>query len=59
VAASILYDRDDNANISRYTAAPTGKVSSSKSSKGAGAMNAPFRIAAQRRLAPPVGMPKE
>lgn len=63
--ASILYDRDDNGEYFQIYSRTFGEgfffeiIERRGAYAGYGAMNAPFRIAAQRRLAPPVGMPKE
>jgi 4-hydroxyphenylpyruvate dioxygenase len=63
--ASILYDRDDNGEYFQIYSRTFGEgfffeiIERRGAYGGYGAMNAPFRIAAQRRLAPPIGMPKE
>ncbi|AYM65306.1 4-hydroxyphenylpyruvate dioxygenase [Agrobacterium fabrum] len=63
--ASILYDRDDSGEYFQIYSRTFGEgfffevIERRGAYGGYGAMNAPFRIAAQRRLAPPVGMPKD
>ncbi len=63
-AASILYDRDDNGEYFQIYSRTFGEgfffeiVERRGAYAGYGAMNAPFRIAAQRRLLRPEGMPK-
>ncbi|OLP55755.1 3-keto-5-aminohexanoate cleavage protein [Rhizobium rhizosphaerae] len=63
-AASILYDRDDQGEYFQIYSRTFGEgfffeiVERRGAYAGYGAMNAPFRIAAQRRLARPDGMPK-
>lgn len=62
--ASILYDRDDNGEYFQIYSRTFGEgfffeiVERRGAYNGYGAMNAPFRIAAQRRLLRPEGMPK-
>ncbi|OLP62636.1 3-keto-5-aminohexanoate cleavage protein [Xaviernesmea oryzae] len=62
--ASILYDRDDRGEYFQIYSRTFGEgfffeiVERRGAYAGYGAMNAPFRIAAQRRLARPDGMPK-
>ncbi len=63
-AASILYDRDDSGEYFQIYSRTFGEgfffeiVERRAAYGGYGAMNAPFRIAAQRRLLRPDGMPK-
>ncbi|MCX8998202.1 sugar phosphate isomerase/epimerase and 4-hydroxyphenylpyruvate domain-containing protein [Rhizobiaceae bacterium BDR2-2] len=63
-AAGILYDRDDNGEYFQIYSRTFGEgfffevVERRGAYGGYGAMNAPFRIAAQRRLLRPEGMPK-
>lgn len=63
-AASILYDRDDHGEYFQIYSRTFGEgfffeiVERRGAYGGYGAMNAPFRIAAQRRLLRPEGMPK-
>ncbi|HWU64090.1 MAG TPA: bifunctional sugar phosphate isomerase/epimerase/4-hydroxyphenylpyruvate dioxygenase family protein [Ensifer sp.] len=62
--ASILYDRDENGEYFQIYSRTFGEgfffeiVERRGGYAGYGAMNAPFRIAAQRRLGRPAGMPK-
>ncbi|WP_246705267.1 bifunctional sugar phosphate isomerase/epimerase/4-hydroxyphenylpyruvate dioxygenase family protein [Rhizobium sp. RM] len=64
-AASILYDRDDSGEYFQIYSRTFGEgfffeiVERRGNYAGYGAMNAPFRIAAQRRLDRPEGMPKQ
>ena len=64
-AASILYDRDDHGEYFQIYSRTFGEgfffeiVERRGAYGGYGAMNAPFRIAAQRRLLRPEGMPKQ
>ncbi|TRL40747.1 bifunctional sugar phosphate isomerase/epimerase/4-hydroxyphenylpyruvate dioxygenase family protein [Rhizobium straminoryzae] len=63
-AASILYDRDERGEYFQIYSRTFGEgfffeiVERRGDYAGYGAMNAPFRIAAQRRLARPAGMPR-
>jgi 4-hydroxyphenylpyruvate dioxygenase len=63
-AASILYDRDEKGEYFQIYSRTFGEgfffeiIERRGGYAGYGAMNAPFRIAAQRRLARPAGMPK-
>ena len=63
-AANILYDRDDNGEFFQLYAPTFGEgfiieiVQRRGAYAGYGAPNAPFRIAAQKRLMRPKGMPK-
>ncbi|MCM2293119.1 sugar phosphate isomerase/epimerase and 4-hydroxyphenylpyruvate domain-containing protein [Allorhizobium sp. BGMRC 0089] len=63
-AHSILYDRDDNGEYFQIYSRTFGEgfffeiVERRGGYAGYGAMNAPFRIAAQRRFLKPDGMPK-
>ena len=63
-AASILYDRDERGEYFQIYSRTFGEgfffeiIERRGGYAGYGAMNAPFRIAAQRRLARPAGMPK-
>ena len=63
-AANILYDRDDNGEFFQLYAPTFGEgfiieiVQRRGAYVGYGAPNAPFRIAAQKRLMRPKGMPK-
>lgn len=63
-AASILYDRDDNGEYFQIYSRTFGEgfffeiVERRGAYGGYGAMNAPFRIAAQRRLLRPEGLPR-
>jgi 4-hydroxyphenylpyruvate dioxygenase len=63
-AASILYDRDEKGEYFQIYSRTFGEgfffeiIERRGDYAGYGAMNAPFRIAAQRRLARPAGMPK-
>lgn len=63
-AASILYDRDDHGEYFQIYSRTFGDgffleiIERRGAYRGYGAMNAPFRIAAQRRLLPPEGMPR-
>ena len=62
--AGILYDRDDNGEYFQIYSRTFGEgfffeiIERRGAYAGYGAMNAPFRIAAQRRLLRPEGMPK-
>ncbi len=62
--ASILYDRDDSGEYFQIYSRTFGEgfffeiVERRGAYNGYGAMNAPFRIAAQRRLLRPAGVPK-
>ncbi len=62
--ASILYDRDEKGEYFQIYSRTFGEgfffeiIERRGGYAGYGAMNAPFRIAAQRRLARPAGMPK-
>lgn len=64
-AASILYDRDEGGEYFQIYSRTFGEgfffeiVERRGNYGGYGAMNAPFRIAAQRRLFRPEGMPRE
>ncbi|MDR7035097.1 TIM barrel protein [Mesorhizobium sp. BE184] len=64
-AASILYDRDDHGEFFQLYARTFGEgfiveiVERRGGYAGYGAPNAPFRIAAQKRLMRPKGMPKD
>ncbi|MCD2174395.1 bifunctional sugar phosphate isomerase/epimerase/4-hydroxyphenylpyruvate dioxygenase family protein [Rhizobium sp. C4] len=63
-ASSILYDRDEKGEYFQIYSRTFGEgfffeiIERRGGYAGYGAMNAPFRIAAQRRLARPAGMPK-
>ena len=63
-AANILYDRDDKGEFFQIYAPTFGEgfifeiVQRRGGYAGYGAPNAPFRIAAQKRLMRPAGMPK-
>ncbi|MDK1378235.1 MULTISPECIES: sugar phosphate isomerase/epimerase and 4-hydroxyphenylpyruvate domain-containing protein [unclassified Sinorhizobium] len=63
-AASILYDRDEHGEYFQVYSRPFGEgfffeiVERRGPYTGYGALNAPFRIAAQRRLTRPDGLPK-
>ncbi|TIL94226.1 MAG: 3-keto-5-aminohexanoate cleavage protein, partial [Mesorhizobium sp.] len=63
-SANILYDRDDNGEFFQLYAPTFGEgfiiefVERRGAYAGYGAPNAPFRIAAQKRLMRPKGMPK-
>ncbi|MGI3186658.1 bifunctional sugar phosphate isomerase/epimerase/4-hydroxyphenylpyruvate dioxygenase family protein [Nioella aestuarii] len=63
-AANILYDREDGAEFLQLYSRPFGTamffeiVERRAGYKGYGAPNAPFRIAAQKRLERPKGMPR-
>lgn len=64
-AFSILYDRDDNGEYFQIYSQTFGEgfffeiVERRGQYNGYGAMNAPFRIGAQRRLLRPEGMPRD
>ncbi|WP_316359884.1 bifunctional sugar phosphate isomerase/epimerase/4-hydroxyphenylpyruvate dioxygenase family protein [Devosia sp.] len=64
-AANILYDRDANGEFFQLYSTNVGEgfffeiVQRSGAYGGYGAVNAPFRIAAQKRQLPPVTIPKE
>ncbi len=64
-ASSILYDRDDNGEYFQIYSRTFGEgfffeiIERRGDYTGYGAMNAPFRIAAQRRLLGPEGIPKK
>jgi 4-hydroxyphenylpyruvate dioxygenase len=63
-AGNILYDRDANGEFFQLYSTNVGEgfffeiVQRSASYAGYGAVNAPFRIAAQKRQLPPVAMPR-
>ena len=63
-AANILYDRDDKGEFFQIYAPTFGEgfifevVQRSGGYSGYGAANAPFRIAAQKRMMRPAGMPR-
>ncbi len=63
--SSILYDRDDNGEYFQIYSQTFGEgfffeiVERRGQYNGYGAMNAPFRIGAQRRMARPEGMPRD